>query len=319
MIDFWRNWTKSTEEKRREAINAYLDDSLSSRQRAAFEAELAQDETLQAEMAQLRLVRENLRQLPRRRTPRNFTLDPALYGRPQREPLVQVYPVLRVATVLTAFFFVLAIALQTLTPGGLMAPEAQVVEVTRVVTMSDEVAMEAAAEAPMEEAAPLAAAPMVEGEVIEVTRVVTEMVVETAVEEEVVAETAAEPAAEMAADEAETDAAEGVSMAPATEPVGTAVPITTTTPSPTATLLPTPSPTNTPDIPRLFSEEPATDRAGGELGGQNGLETAVFTPTPMPETSTATPFSAISWLPIGLGALLVLLAALTFAARRRLL
>jgi hypothetical protein len=51
-----------------------------------------------------------MRQLPQRRIRRNFTLDPALYGRPQREPLVQAYPVLRTATALAAFLFIFVIA-----------------------------------------------------------------------------------------------------------------------------------------------------------------------------------------------------------------
>ncbi len=315
MLDFWRNWTKSAEEKRREALNAYLDGSLSPRQQAAFEAELAQDEALRTELAHLRLVRENLRRLPRRRAPRNFTLDPALYGRPQREPLVQAYPVLRAATVLTAFFFVLAVALQSLTPGDWLAPAAQLVAVTRVVTMTEEVAMESMAE---EEAVP-AAAPMMEGEAVEVTRVVTEVVAETAVEEIVVEETAEEQVAEMAADDAETDTAEGGFMAPATAPVGTAVPLTRTAPLPTATLWPTPSPTQTPDVPRLPTEEAATSRAGDEVAAQNGAATAVLTPTPLPESGYPVPTPAFPWLPVGLGALFVLLAILTFAARSRLL
>lgn len=310
MLDFWRNWTKSAEEKRQEALNAYLDGSLLPRQQAAFEAELAQDEALRAELAQLRLVRERLRQLPRRSAPRNFTLDPALYGRPQHERLVQAYPVLRAATVLTAFFFVLAVALQSLMPGGLLAPAAQLVEVTRVVTMTEEVAMEAAAEAPMEETAPLAAAPMVEGEVIEVTRVVMETVVETVVE------SAEEPAAAMSAEADE--AAEGL-MAPAAEPLGTAVPLTRTAPLPTPTLWPTPAPTQMPDIPRPPTEEAATSRAGDEVAAQNGVATAVPTPTATPEALSSGPLAEIPWLPVGFGALFVLLATLTFAARRRLL
>ncbi len=316
MLDFWRNWIKSAEEKRLEALNAYLDGSLTPRQQEAFEAELAQDEALRVELDQLRLVRENLRQLPRRRSPRNFTLDPAMYGRPQREPLVRAYPVLRMATVLTAFFFVLAIALQTFTPGGLLAPEAQVAEVTRVVSTSDEVAMEPAAEAPTA----AEAAPMMEGEVIVVTRVVSEAVSETVIQTEIAVEEMAEEPVEAPVEEMAEEAAADMA-GPSSGPVGTAVPVTRTAPLPTATLSPspTPSPTNTPDIPRLPTEEPTTERAGGAEFEQNGLKTAVPSPTPAPQTSRPTPTTAFPWLSVSLGALFVLLAALTFVARRRLL
>ena len=101
MFDFLRNLTKSAEEKRHEQITAYLDDSLSSADRTHFEAALEQDASLQAELEQERAVKQALGQLPQRRVPRNFTLDPALYGRPARQPLIQAYPVLRAATGLT--------------------------------------------------------------------------------------------------------------------------------------------------------------------------------------------------------------------------
>ncbi|MDX1416208.1 MAG: hypothetical protein R3293_18570 [Candidatus Promineifilaceae bacterium] len=110
MLDYFGNLRKSKEEKRQEALNAYLDDALSPQQRLQFEKELATDAELQSHIEQLRILKQQMRQLPRRRVPRNFTLDPALYGRPKREPLIQAYPVLRTATVLTAFIFIFALA-----------------------------------------------------------------------------------------------------------------------------------------------------------------------------------------------------------------
>jgi hypothetical protein len=117
MFDFWRNLTKSAEEKRQEALHAYLDNALPPRQRRQFEAQLAADSALQTELAQMQRLKQNLRRLPRHPAPRNFTLNPALYGRPQRQPLVQAYPALRLATVLTAFFFILALAAGLSTAG----------------------------------------------------------------------------------------------------------------------------------------------------------------------------------------------------------
>ncbi|NJN54751.1 MAG: hypothetical protein HC804_08370 [Anaerolineae bacterium] len=107
MFDFLRNWTKSAEERQQEVISAYLDDALSSAERQRFEEQLAQDAALQAQVAHLRQTRQLLHQLPPRQVPRNFTLDPAVYGRPARQPLLTYYPALRAATVLTAVLFFL--------------------------------------------------------------------------------------------------------------------------------------------------------------------------------------------------------------------
>ncbi|MFO7538030.1 MAG: zf-HC2 domain-containing protein, partial [Chloroflexota bacterium] len=82
MFDFWRNLTKSKAEKERELLHAYVDDALSSAERAHFEAQLAQDPPLQGEVESLRQVKQMVATVPRRRVPRNFTLDPARYGRP---------------------------------------------------------------------------------------------------------------------------------------------------------------------------------------------------------------------------------------------
>lgn len=156
MLDTLRNLTKSGEEKQQEALNAYLDDALSPSERRRFEQRLARDADLRAQLQQIRVLKQQLRQLPHRRVPRNFTLDPALYGRRQKVPLFQPVAALRLATVLTAFFFVLAVAADLfLAQGGAQPvpeggqgvallseePAAEMaIEVTRVVT--DEVRQE---------------------------------------------------------------------------------------------------------------------------------------------------------------------------------
>ena len=104
MFNFLRNITKSAEEKRQETVAAYLDGMLSDRERLRFEQEMGQDSGLRTQVDQLRLVKQSLRHLPQRPVPRNFILDPAQYGRPARQPWVQVYPVLRTATALAAFY-----------------------------------------------------------------------------------------------------------------------------------------------------------------------------------------------------------------------
>ncbi|MDT8307580.1 MAG: hypothetical protein RRC07_16725 [Anaerolineae bacterium] len=115
MLEILRNLTRTAEEKRQEALNAYLDGELRGTARERFEAELAADPSLRAEVAQLRAIKEQVGRLPRARAPRNYTLDPAVYGSPASAPGLTLYPALRLATVLTAFFFMLAVGLEFFT------------------------------------------------------------------------------------------------------------------------------------------------------------------------------------------------------------
>ncbi|HSM56323.1 MAG TPA: hypothetical protein VK879_09240 [Candidatus Sulfomarinibacteraceae bacterium] len=210
MFDFLRNIRKSAEEKRLERVNAYLDGELSPREQEQFDQELAQDEALRAEVDALRQIQMSVRRLPRVRAPRNYTLDPAVYGRPARTEGWQLYPMLRVATALTAFFFIIALALDLMTPAGvlgepvagLLSPAAGDVQETMADTavegeiameemaveeMEEPVEEEAAVEmAPMEADAPDAVQPEIAAEetaasmaeTVEVTRLVTEGVTE---------------------------------------------------------------------------------------------------------------------------------------------
>ncbi len=166
MLDYLRDLTKSKEEKRQEALGAYLDGALAPGQREQLESDLAQDKGLQLELDQMRLLKQQMRQMPQRRVRRNFVLDPALYGRPRREPLVQAYPVLRTATALAAFFFIFAIAANLFLGGTAgMAPAAEpmmvesemgeelLAEAAVEESAADSMAMEAVSEAPVEESA----------------------------------------------------------------------------------------------------------------------------------------------------------------------
>lgn len=60
-----------------EALSAYLDDALDSAEREALERHLATCDACQAELADLRRVREMLRALPAPTVPRSFTLPTA--------------------------------------------------------------------------------------------------------------------------------------------------------------------------------------------------------------------------------------------------
>jgi hypothetical protein len=212
MFDFLHNLRKSDEEKVQEALTAYLDDALTPGEKRDFEQRLAADEALRADLEQQRIVKENLIALPRLRAPRNFTLDPALYGRPQ--PASRLYPALRTATVLAAILFVVVFSadlIGTVGPMGLAGAPAEMELSQRASEPEADLAFtdEAAAG-------------------VEVTRVVeAEMVVEEAeeavAEEAVRAEEAAPieaPAEEVAEEERAMEEAELAPLAPAEPAAG---------------------------------------------------------------------------------------------------
>jgi anti-sigma factor RsiW len=62
-------------------LSAYLDGRLTPAERTALEKRLAAEPVLQAELTSLQETVRLLRALPRLKAPRNFTLDPAVYGR----------------------------------------------------------------------------------------------------------------------------------------------------------------------------------------------------------------------------------------------
>ncbi|GAB4573926.1 MAG: hypothetical protein Kow0077_17970 [Anaerolineae bacterium] len=65
-----------------ELLSAYLDGELTVAERAALERRLAEDAALRAELEALRAVVMGTRALPVMKAPRDFRLDPAVYGRP---------------------------------------------------------------------------------------------------------------------------------------------------------------------------------------------------------------------------------------------
>lgn len=181
MFDFWRNLTKSKAEKEQELLHAYIDNALSPSERADFEARLAHDVELRAQVNSIQRMQQLMAAVPRRRVPRNFTLDPAEYGRPARQPLLQAQPALRLATAVTAIVFVIVLALDWTGPGMMQTAvfeadmvaqeevavrERSVEVITETITeemeifqiTADEVEVEAAPEAaPIEEGAMMVA------------------------------------------------------------------------------------------------------------------------------------------------------------------
>lgn len=336
MFDFLRNLTKSAEEKRQEAITAYLDDTMSANERERFAAQLAQDTELQAAVARERAVKQSLSRLPQRRVPRNFTLDPARYGRPARQPLIQAYPVLRAATGLAAVFFIFALFsgyyLGGTSPS--MAPAAesaggaamdtaveQQVEITRVVTetVTEEEVMAgeeepAAAEAPafeeaVEEAAevPAEAAPLVEEE-------------ETTEEEAVEAE---EPAPEVP-----LPAEDGMTQNGEAPTGGEDI----LTPMPTATLAAAATPTAVPTPTAEFTDSAITTTmdTGDTREMEDGEIALNATALPLDEFAEGTavppqteqppsqPVNTLLIIQVGLLLLMLILGAITLYTRRQL-
>ncbi|RMH01464.1 MAG: hypothetical protein D6706_01865 [Chloroflexi bacterium] len=305
MLDFLRQLRKSAEERRQEQLHAYLDDALSPRERQQFEQLLAQDAELQALVAQHRRLKQQLRELPRRPVPRNFTLDPAVYGRPARQPLVQLYPVLRMGTVLTAFFFVIALFAGL---GGGLGIASRQLEMAEPVALSVESAVTeippeaVSAEAEMP-AADVAAETTEEGEELPATELA-----ETAVFSETVIE--GEEVVEEAPAEEETGAFEPLPPLAATQPA--AVP--SVLPTATRSDLPRPTPLATP--PNRALEETAESVAVVTDTEKIAPEETAVLPTPPTPPSASFQFG-LRQIQLGLGVLLIIFACLTWLARRQ--
>lgn len=94
-----------------EALSAYLDEQLSSRQRAQIESRLETSPDFSQALEELSQTRSLLRSAPRPRAPRNFTLTPEMAGlRLGARQRPSAYPVLRLASALAALFFVVIFA-----------------------------------------------------------------------------------------------------------------------------------------------------------------------------------------------------------------
>jgi len=97
-----------------ETLSAYLDEQLTSKERSQLAARLEVNQDLREALENLRRIRAALRSVPRVRAPRNFTLTLEMAGirqgirsggRPNMHPPAEIYPLLRLASVLATFFF----------------------------------------------------------------------------------------------------------------------------------------------------------------------------------------------------------------------
>lgn len=327
MFDFIRNLTKTESEKRQERLSAYLDDALTPRERAAFEEQLRSDFTLQTGLEQHRLLKENIGRLPLMRAPRNFTLDPAAYGRPAPQPAVSLYPIMRTATALAAVMLVFLFSLELFSPSveqTANAPDGTIALSERELDeFSSGEGAAGSAEDAASEAAPAAELPAVE----------EEMAAEEVMEEEAVeGETAEEAAAEepQAAPTADRDLLEVYGETePYPVPVAGQDAAANAGPTvETATEQSAPIPAEaedgagTADIDGSLPS-PTTPATTG-LSDDSGFAFSVTTTVPEndidPNTNglTEPPPPPLRFLQIGLGVLFVVLLAATLLLRRQL-
>jgi hypothetical protein len=151
--------TTSLSNRDTELLSAYLDGELSAGESAALEQRLRQDSRLQAELESLQTTVALLGMAERVSVPHNFTLDPAVYGKPARANLWERLNLPRftplaaagaaiVAVLVCAGVFILASGLPG---GGAAAPDVAMLEAE---SAAEEPAFAAPAEKEMMEEAP---------------------------------------------------------------------------------------------------------------------------------------------------------------------
>lgn len=97
-----------------ELLSSYLDGQLTPSDSARLESRLKSDGQLASTLDDLRAARTLLRQLPKRRAPRNFTLTRKMVG--LNPPLPRSYPAFRFATVVATLLFFFTFGINTFAP-----------------------------------------------------------------------------------------------------------------------------------------------------------------------------------------------------------
>lgn len=103
-----------------ELLSSYLDGQLTPSDSARLESRLKSDGGLASTLDDLRAARTLLRQLPKRRAPRNFTLTRKMVG--LNPPLPRSYPAFRFATVVATLLFFFTFGVNTLVPQLVQVP-----------------------------------------------------------------------------------------------------------------------------------------------------------------------------------------------------
>jgi hypothetical protein len=97
-----------------EQLSAYLDGQLNTSELARLESRLNSDLELVSVLDDLRAARGILRQLPKRKAPRNFTLTRKMVG--LKPPLPRTYPLFRLATVFSTFLLMFSFTVNAMSP-----------------------------------------------------------------------------------------------------------------------------------------------------------------------------------------------------------
>ena len=126
-----------------EALSNYLDGQLTTGERARLEARLQTELELRTVLEQIRQTRAAVRNLPFLRAPRNYTLSPKMVGERKQSP--RIYPVLRLASALASFLFILALIgdLITVRTPGIVSLQAVQLAETPVPAVEEPVSTEA--------------------------------------------------------------------------------------------------------------------------------------------------------------------------------
>ncbi len=98
-----------------EQLSLYLDGELSSKEAADTEALLTENAEVRRALEEFSATRLLMRSLPDVRPPRNFSLTPEMAGVREKST---AYPILRFATALAAFGFVILVGLDVLASGA---------------------------------------------------------------------------------------------------------------------------------------------------------------------------------------------------------
>jgi hypothetical protein len=140
-----------------EQLSAYLDGQLTTSELARMESRLNSDPEFDSILSDIRAARGILRQLPKRKAPRNFTLTRQMVG--LKPPLPRTYPVFKFATVFASLMLMLSLSVNAMSPYvSFSAPSMFAYGVGSGGGGCEEPCGEAAAaEAPMLEMAPSAA------------------------------------------------------------------------------------------------------------------------------------------------------------------
>jgi anti-sigma factor RsiW len=97
-----------------ENLSAYLDGQLSQTESAKIKLRLDSDAELASVLSDLRSARNILNKLPKRKSPKNFTLTRQMVG--LKPPLPRTYPLFRLATIFATVLFVFSFSINALSP-----------------------------------------------------------------------------------------------------------------------------------------------------------------------------------------------------------